>query len=373
VISNKYYQKTSGIKGEHTRRNVLKAVGSVGASSIALTYGPQSVRAGDDIVKIITHMSGDKIAQTQKVNKQWYDQKERAKKVHERIQRNYGSDSRVLSINIHRLEERIGGLRKFGVRVSFDKEKNTIPLPNEIDGVPITTTQISGFESMCYTGYQDPINGGNGHTSPSAAATLTCRVYKGGNKYMMGCRHVFVDDNRDDDNCNGTDITGKKWSQGGDEVGKVDYAYQNHDCTLLDKSTDGTRVFDNGIVDETGYVAGRVTANGVDHLIANDTTVRKRGRSSCREKGEVIELGTIWCNNGNYVGNAVRSSARIESGDSGGVQYHKIPKSSSSDELYVINITTHSLDDTNDDTWGSAAYAMHNKRDISFGGESFSG
>ncbi|WP_135826528.1 hypothetical protein [Halorussus ruber] len=354
-----------------TRREVLRAVGASGTGVLAIQHGLQGVRAGGDDVKIVTHKSRNTVARTQRVSKQWYDHKTQAKQALNRLRQNLGASPNVLGISTETLDERIDGLRKFGIRVSFDEAEGSLPVASEVNGIPVLTEEIPGFDRACYTGYQEPIKGGNGHTSPSGAATLTCRVYKGGQKFMMGCRHVFVDN--DKGNCDGSDITGTKWSQGGDEVGKVVYGYQNHDCTLLDKSTDGNRVFDNSIVDETGYVAGRVTAEGVDYLASSNDTVRKRGRSSCKEQGEVVGTGTIYCNNGNYVGNAVRHTAHIESGDSGGPSYHKISKSNSSDELYMLNINTHSKSITGDDTWGSAAFAMHNKRDISFGGATFSG
>ena len=278
---------TEARKTTSSRRDILKAIGvsGVGAAGIG-TLTP--VRAAGDDVKIATHMSGNEVKKTQLVSQRWYTHVQKSNEAAARLRTRFQGIKGVYGICCEVIDDSIGDLRKYGLKLIISKDGISKGIPQKVSEIPVDVERTAGFESMCYTGYKDPINGGNGHQTPYASATLTCRAKKNGRTYMMGCRHAFVNDDRQDNNCNGMDTTHTPWYQGGPEVGEVVFAYQNHDCTLLDKSSDGSRNFNNGIADENGSVVGRVTADGVSYLASNNTTIHKRGRTTCRTNGTIL-------------------------------------------------------------------------------------
>jgi hypothetical protein len=249
----------------------------------------------------------------------------------------------------------------------------TDDIPEEVKGIPVTVERRPRAVPTCYTGYQDPLEGGvaNSCDSTGGKGTLCCRVkdYRNGawRKYILGCRHMFMSDGNP---CTDEDASTRDWWQD-TEAGTVIEGFQHHDCTLLDNSKT-SRNISNTVIDETGRVAGRVTANGLSCLKSTDETVQKRGRTTCKTAGKIKKIQQeIFCPDGDYIGGVVRSTPQQEAGDSGGPVYYE--KFADPDQLYIVNIATHKPGDGTHDAKGSSANSMHEKQGFWFGGDSYSG
>lgn len=240
-------------------------------------------------------------------------------------------------------------------------------ISDSADSVQVVTEETGSFRGGCYTGYKDPLEGGIGcYSEEGYNGTLCCRVKKGGNTYLLTARHLFTGNGTF---CSDDDTVGKTWFQGsGDKAGKVEYAYQNHDAVLLDTSKT-SRSISNTMVDESGTVVGRVTKNGASYLMSNDSTVESRGRNSCDTSGQIVggdQIIQCW---DDYIGNVIESSTTFDDGDSGGPVYYQ----KSNGDTYVVHTATHYEKPAPGNANGSAAFAMHNKRSMSFGGDTFDG
>lgn len=319
-------------------------------------------------------MRGEDVARTREVSREWYNDALRAREVKSELTDTQGSGNEIRSIGVTVLDNRIDGLRSHGVEINLPRsDQNAVP--NEIDGVPIVKRDLGEFEGTCYQGNSENIKGGHGHNwyntdGDRFNASLCCRVEKNNTKYMMACRHVFIDDGRDNDNCSSEDVTGEYWYKDGDLMGDVEYGYQNHDMTLLRNWSD--KELSDWIVDTSGSISGRVTKDGLDYLASNDVTVHKRGITTCKESGGIESYGnTDFCGNGNYVSGVVNTSIESKDGDSGGPVFHKTSNPYSADDLWIININTHKPKGESHGR-GASANDMHNKRDIIFGDSSYS-
>jgi len=110
----------------------------------------------------------------------------------------------------------------------------------------------------------------------------TARVDYGGNLYLMGARHLWVDDPNVQDSCSTQDPTGENAYQSDDYYGHVKHHFQDYDAALTNIEADDQEGqpqrdgFTDTIVDENGYIEGYVDSNGIDDMMANNLEVRKR-------------------------------------------------------------------------------------------------
>lgn len=108
----------------------------------------------------------------------------------------------------------------------------------------------------------------------------------------------------------------------------------------------------------------------MDCLKSTGETIHKRGRSSCRESGQINKTHQeMYCGlDSDCVGGVVRSSCYIEASDSGSPVYYK-----SGSSLYLVNIGTARAGDGSHDTMGSSTNSMHQNQNFWFGGDPYSG
>jgi len=127
----------------------------------------------------------------------------------------------------------------------------------------------------------------------------TARVDYGGNLYLMGARHLWVDDPNVQDSCSTQDPTGENAYQSDDYYGHVKHHFQDYDAALTNIEADDQEGqpqrdgFTDTIVDENGYIEGYVDSNGIDDMMANNLEVRKRGITTGPTTGVIEEYLTI--------------------------------------------------------------------------------
>lgn len=346
-----------------SRRSVLRATSSLGA----LSLGTLPVGARGSKEKIVTLMEGDEVAEKRWVSRQWYQHLEHVRRVKNKFAESVLQNPRVRTVGIIPVDKKYGTLRGFGIKVKTDEKASATGIPDSVETVPVFTEKSGPFQDGCYTGYKSILEGGIGcNTEEGYDGTLCCRATKGGNTYLLTTRHVFTGNGTF---CSDDNTVGKTWFQGdGDKAGKVEYAYQNHDAVLLDTSATSRSVEDT-IIDENGTVVGRVTKDGADYLMSNNSTVHSRGRTSCDTSGQIVGGDQIIQCYDDYIGNVIESSTTFDDGDSGGPVYYQ----KSNGDVYIVHIATHYNGSPPGNAHGSAAFAMHNKRNISFGGDAFTG
>lgn len=386
-----------------SRRQTLAAVTGTAVSGLA---GVPTTVVGDSgrRKQITTLASGDESHKTVSVSKRWYQHKEQAIRVKEALSRQYLGQDGIHSVSIESDGKSVGNLRGKRVLVAADPKNGGAGLdsvPSSVEGVPVRTVERRRPEptgSDCYTGAADDSDG-NGKkeyyggmsfeglenltdpdksTSTVQSATLCCRVYKDGTKYMLTARHPISGGPCDD-----TDITNDNygWGRtGGDsqveQRGNVSYAYKKFDAALLDLRFPNYDEFVYDITAESsGGIIGRVTGDGIDYLqSASGASVRKRGRNTCETIGvlEEVKSDEWYCNGLLIEENQIVSSLDQKERDSGGPVYRHIDDGSKPDDLYLLHIATRSTP-SNGYAKGTSANAMNNQENITFGGNPYNG
>ena len=381
-----------------SRRQTLSTIAASSAVVSGLAGVPTTVVGTSGRKKRITILAaGDESRETVRVSKRWYKHTEQAAKVKEAISNRMAGERAVHSIGIENGDESIGGLRSDRVVTSVlpsASQQTRDAVPSSVEGIPVRTEESEPPEQTdCYTGPtydgdDDPdedIYGGRGATGLKEqdgeyvsveSPTLCCRAYKNDTKYIMGCRHMF-----NGDNCDGGDITDRKWGRVNDSgevtpMGDVVHAYQVFDAALMDISAPNYREILSDVADQYGGVVGRVTQDGVEYLQSQSTTVSKRGRSTCKTTGTIHKRGVDYykCSELNPFPTERRqivTTANQEDGDSGGPVYHQPGDTIDPDELYLLHIATRK---TNEDGWarGSSAAFMNDEQNITFGPKKYS-
>lgn len=358
-------------EGSFSRRKVLKTAGAGGGIAAGISLLPAQVGATERVRKIPVLATGDTVRRTESVDKDWYDHISRAREALETNGEDIMEKEGVHSAGIARREARIGGLRKQQIKIHITPGKNP-EIPEEYNQIPTAKAHENRPQdtvSNCYTSKEDPVPGGiEKAVTNNGNASVCCRGFKNGNKYMIADYHSFTSDG---DRCTSEDVEGRVWGQPdlSDEVGEVAYGYQNNDMALLDTSR-STRTISDTIVDESGTVVGRVTSDGLSYLKSNDIYLRKRGVNTCAETGRILETGILLgCSfSYDYTDDVVRSEPTQKPGDSGGPVYYLEPSTSN---IYLAHIATQS--NGSSETLGASANSMYNERGVTFGGNPYSG
>jgi hypothetical protein len=336
---------------------------------------------GERKTKITILAEGERAAKTVRVSKSWYQQTKRATQVKESVKNALKGRSDVHTIGIRSDDRTIGGLRAEAVDVQVDPDGSLDGIPSSMDGVPVVAEKSERPKqtgcSDCYCEYHDEVYGGLTYTTDYWDGTFACRVKKDGNKYLLGARHVFIEKEEKGycEDSTDTDV----WSRA-DHIdtifGVADSYYPDHDAALLklDDNADESISADMvGSGSRDGVVVGRVTGAGLDYLNSKDSTVQKRGRSTCFESGHIKkieqEIGCGWFDSQTIQG-IVRSTPDQEKGDSGGPVYYEEPQSSGADKIYIVNMATH---EKNTDAQGPSADDMFDNYGFWYGGEPYDG
>jgi len=167
--------------------------------------------------------------------------------------------------------------------------------------VPVAITRREEYQDTYYNGNYDPVPGGVEQNSSTGTATSTARVDYGGNLYLMGARHLWVDDPNVQDSCSTQDPTGENAYQSDDYYGHVKHHFQDYDAALTNIEADDQEGqpqrdgFTDTIVDENGYIEGYVDSNGIDDMMANNLEVRKRGITTGPTTGVIEEYLDNYC------------------------------------------------------------------------------
>jgi hypothetical protein len=351
--------------GGSSRRNVLKSLGAGTLGFGGLSNASVVVGATEGTTRIGILAEGDEIVRDVKVPRRWKKQAEQAARAKRQISNSVGSRSDVHTVGVGNQESTIDGLKKHTVDVQVDPDGDT-------GGIPVVVGKSGRSEATCYTQDKSSIYGGLSSSGPDnddSQGTLCCRAFKNGSKYMLGCRHLFVEYDDGPDYCSDADTTDEAWWRAGEVAGQVVENYPRHDAVLMD-TDDTSEPVTNSIVDESGGITGRVTGNGLEYLKSSSEQVQKRGVETCITAGEVLEIRQeLFCSLSSldYVGGIVKTSTEQRNGDSGGPVYYK-----DGTDLYLVNIAT-ARDSDDGYAQGSSANDIFNDQGVTFGGDPYSG
>lgn len=361
-------------RGTHiTRRGVLRALGAGAGASLlggpaAADHGSGST-GGSDRIEVVTHRRGDDPARTATVPRDWYDQKRRARRAASRLRAEYARDPGVLAVGVGVEAARIEEWHRFAVEVHVDATRGTdAHVPPTVDGVPVHVnrrrppTASSTDDEDRADGDRRPIYGGVAISSLETA-TAAGRVTHEGREYLLTPRHMHVSDSGELDSCSTMDATGVRVECGGVPVGPVARQLSYGDAALVELDEGGPWRLDDGLVGREGRLAGRVTRDGADDLLARKVPVEKRGVATGTTRGPIRSY------HGDYCSGTVRRAASVEvaapqgPGDSGALIYHALGDGADS-ELYAVSVATQEYEGN---ASGTAAYDFYRRDGVRFG------
>ena len=387
---------------EVSRRQTLSALGATGTAVSGLAGVPTAVVGDSGREKRITILAaGEESHETVSVSKRWYKHKQQALKVKEALSNRHSDERDLHSVGIERGGRTIDGLRSKRVLASFvpgASQEAKDAVPSSVEGIPVRTEESERPEQTdCYTGASydgdndtdedvyggravrgvKNINDGDSTFTTVEKATLCCRVYLDGTKYIMGCRHML-----NGDNCDGLDVSNVGWGRLNNSGtvahrGDAVEAYQKFDMALMNLKFPNSDEILYDIADEpSGGIVGRVTGDGIDYRQADSTPdfiVRKRGRTTCKTSGTIQEARKdVSPCIGVTEQNQIISSAEQKQGDSGGPVYIHRSDLSDPDDLYLLHIATRKTPD-NGYAQGSSANVMNQQENVTFGGNPYNG
>lgn len=376
LVSNRLEQSVS-------RRDAL---GAISGTTVALSgYGSavSVVSAEGTTTDIVTLAKGGSAAKSVSVSKEWYEQVKSARKANEQVTDRFLSMKSVVRVGIETDDYRIGGLPAQRVAVGVDPAVEGAPrekIPTEVGGVPVvvhetaSTVPTCGSDSTtdCYVGKYTAYGGLAVTVSDSSGFNVTgtscCRAYKNGNEFLLTAKHLFTEEvNKCSDNIvDGAELT----LSGGAILKEPDHLYSDSDAALVGGG--GTEITNDIVEEPDKGIVGRVTVDGLSYLQSTGKIVEKRGRCTCRTDGRVKQYGgSESCGVLAEIKEIVTSSLTQKKRDSGGPVYYE--PSTSTDELYLVNMAMgHPQDDTSRTIGTSAAY-LEGKHGVSFGGATIDG
>lgn len=386
-------------KDNVSRRKTLSVLGSSGALLSGIAGVPDAVVGDSGRKQRITILAQrDEAHETVKVSKKWYAHKDQATKVKNALRNQFLQRNGIHSIGIGHGSQTVGGLESKKVIVTATPDAPgdvTTDIPSSVKGIPVATQRSQRpVQTDCYTGSSNQGDGdlvkdvhggmaayGEIESGTTEDATLCCRVYKNGTKYMLGCRHML-----NGDPCAGS-VSDKSWGRIDDSgdpsiYGGVEEAHKKLDTALL--TLDNPDYYEHlyDITEEpSGGIIGRVTSDGIDYLHTDSSTssiVRKRGRITCDQTGtiEKVRDDLTVCDglasDGFVEENQIVSTTDQKKGDSGGPVYIHRDDGSNPDDLYLLHIATRKTPDYGY-ARGSSAEEMSARENITFGGNPYNG
>lgn len=341
-----------------SRRNYLKSASALGISAV----GIQSVHAEGDSTELIVTRSSEGPAETRVVPTEWYTQTQKAKQKAEELENQLLNQPGVVSIGIGIGNSTIGGLKEKVIQVGLEGESTVASIPEHVGGIDVQVKANVSTEYQCYEGPYDTLRGGIALDSDYGSGSACCRVYRNGTPYLLTARHVFTDDGSRCGN------TGNGYAyQGINYIGSEKDSKPHHDSLWINVTNDDVTLSDQ-IIDESAYVEGWVTQAGLDTYSSDDTTLHKRGISTCKETYTVDSYdNTLNIDCGEHT-EVVYYNGNSDAGDSGGIIYFI----SDEGKAYVSGLLSGEVtvdcgwycSDTY--TFGSAAYAMNSQYDLNF-------
>jgi len=206
----------------------MKSLGAIGISGAGLNTAIGKARAtpSRDRVRIVTHRSKGEPVRTKQVPKEWFEQKERARRGQQLLFNRLEESSGVLGVGYGPSNAAVDNYRFFEVRVHVDRSEGTnADIPEEVDGVPVAITRRKNTKTPTTTEttirFQEALNRIVRRVLPPS----TARVDYGGNLYLMGARHLWVDDPNVQDSCSTQDPTGENAYQSDDYYGHVKHHF----------------------------------------------------------------------------------------------------------------------------------------------------
>lgn len=372
------------------RRTALKTIAGGSASLAGYGTAVRVVNARGTTKKITTLAKGDKSAKSVEVSKRWYNHTQNARSARKQVQSSYRSHADVVSVGIGNGDRSIGGLlsHEIVVGVSSNDRAQSADLPDAVNGVPVriretegTTKTCGDAQNDCYMDGQGAAHGGlackcENQKDSTAYGTTCCRVYLDGSKYLMTARHLFLSSLENCESDTLEDFTQNMYLDGDSidpVVGEPKYHYKDSDAALVGNDKSGISITNEVANEPDKGIVGRVTGDGLSYLKSSQDIIEKRGRCSCETYGRVNEIGIDeFCTyDTDQIKGMVRSSLTQKKRDSGGIVYYE--PSTSTDELYMVNIAMgHPTDDTSQ-TKGTSGQHMYNAHGIWFGGTPFDG
>lgn len=345
-----------------TRRGVLKKLGA----GALLPFGNLANKQAKT-EKLPELMNQNGVVKWMEVPKQWANQKRRAVTVSDNLSQRFSNNPGVVEVGLIAAPEEYGGKRGLQVELGIDSDKLETELPNNVDGVPVITTERKEAPvDVCVNNSYDNLPGGvaiwNGN---GERGTSGWKVEYNGTDCMMTAAHVAT-----------TDVIygDKKWDNTVEKIGDV--VARESRSTLDLAVIDANRSIPNTIEGEstTYSIGGWVHEDGICSR-ASDwyDGYRKIGSTTGKREGGIGKChisDSYDSATPSYGGHGVRGSAAVAEGDSGGPAF-----SLHDGDAYITHIVTQGdpkVDDYKDTycnnektTWnkslGTAAYHINSK------------
>lgn len=346
------------------RRTILKR--SMALSAIG--FSPSVVRKakGDEYIEITTDVGPDGFSNSKFVPREWFEQKEHAKRVKSTIKSQFYSD--IQGISITPSGEYISDWSLFEI-IAYLDEDSSLVLPDTIEGVPVSTIRrpISTILN-CQDSTNTCLPGGTSimpdHHEFYNQPTLGYTAYdtEAGVGRFVTVAHACE---AESDHCPPNDIEGVVITDNspGDIVGSVESYSWDLDYAILDDSGDYNP--HDRLVNESIPVWSGVTENGLDDIIATGKTVHRYGQSTCHTEGTIYDILEFEgpCDEAEFITLDVDQNG--ESGDSGGPYY--VFKTDHMGQEYISIVGLHSglaLINLEWKEYGPAHYKISEKENI---------
>lgn len=262
------------------RRNVLKAIGGsvslTGVSALVGANGPGTVE-----IPVLADPSG--IREWETVPKSWAEHRLRVRAVNDEVRDRFLNHPAVEKIGITGSDKSIDGKNALEVEVEIWENEEPISIPDEIDGVNISTTKAkeSKKTDLCYNSgeifYDVP--GGVWADTVNGEGTFCCKVndHSGSSvqSRLLTAAHVPASDQCSDD------PTGTKFymsDRDTKEVAEVIDYNAKKDWAVADITNNEFSYTNQIKLESNTYieVQGWVTQDGLESYVGNET-VKKMG------------------------------------------------------------------------------------------------
>lgn len=302
-----------------SRRSILQAAGVASLTG----FGVGRTFARDDRVEIPYVKRGDEVVMTKEVPQEWYEHVQHVRQVADTANEQFSSNPGVLGMGIAKSNRRYGGKNGLLVEAKVHPSQYAGTLPDEVEGIPIETTETEGAFNMSDCVHLDDFSEVQG------GITVEGEVSDGELQRGTSCLKVY-NDNDDPRLLTANHLWGscsypidEDAYQNGTKFGKVDMSDPDADIALI-KEQSSEKSLEPGINDEnTNWdVSGYYTEDSIEDMISEEREVRSMGCTTGLTEGPVTGKGLTppdTCYDAD--GEAVEVEAVGGEGDSGGPVY----------------------------------------------------
>ncbi|MFB6186549.1 MAG: hypothetical protein ABEI86_06755, partial [Halobacteriaceae archaeon] len=153
-----------------------------------------SVSAANGEKKIPVAKAGDKVLQTEKVPRRWWEHVLDARKLNNKLTSRFIDLPGVVSVDTRRSEQEIAGRKRMVITIGVTEGSNSLKVPSSQNGVPIQVIERDPVKltSCVHQGPYDTVSPGVQFQSNNAEGTATTEVGWNGNcPYMLSAAHIW--------------------------------------------------------------------------------------------------------------------------------------------------------------------------------------